>query len=49
MKKLVEVDIPDGFDVSENQNEKGYYGQRIIFIKLTPITKEAIDSVNLTK
>lgn len=43
MKKLIEVNVPDGFDVAEDQKGNGYSGQSIIVIKLKPITEETIN------
>lgn len=42
MKKLVELDIPDGFEVLEDQGERGYAGQSTLIIKLKPISESAL-------
>lgn len=43
MKKLIEVDIPDGFEVLEDQKERGYVGQSTLILKLKPISESAIE------
>lgn len=43
MKKLIELDIPDGFDVLEDQNERGYAGQSTLILKLKAISESAIE------
>lgn len=43
MKKLIEVDIPDGFEVLEDQKERGYAGQSTLILKLKPISESAIE------
>lgn len=42
MKKLIEVDIPDGYEVLEDQSVRGYAGQSTLIIKLKPTSESAL-------
>lgn len=42
MKQTISVEIPDGFEVIEDQSERGYMGQSTVILKLRPITEAAV-------
>ena len=42
MKQTISVEIPDGFEVIEDQGERGYIGQSTVILKLRPTTEAAI-------
>lgn len=51
MKQTISVEIPDGFEVIEDQGERGYIGQGTIILKLRPTTEDTIieEAKNITR
>lgn len=51
MKQTVSIEIPDGFEIIEDQGERGYIGQSTIVLKLRPVTEAAVveESKNINR